>query len=64
MRKLLLRVEELEVESFDVQAPVRARGTVDAHQVSVRICATEDELESCASGCTYEICSNPCTDLC
>ncbi|HWK88970.1 MAG TPA: hypothetical protein VNP72_03220 [Longimicrobium sp.] len=65
MRKLVLRVEELEVESFDTTAAEGGRGTVDAHQVvSVRICATEADLESCASGCTYEICSNPCADLC
>ncbi|HWK88969.1 MAG TPA: hypothetical protein VNP72_03215 [Longimicrobium sp.] len=65
MRKLVLRVEDLRVESFDTAWGEGRRGTVAAHEATWSgPCGTVMDAESCAAGCTHEICSNPCTDVC
>lgn len=71
MRKLVLDLDQLRVESFAAQAPPPGRGTVAAHagtllgcptdmgcQTDPPYCGTVMRAQSCASSCTDpEICT-------
>ena len=55
MRKLKLDPERLQVESFDVPAQGRMRGTVRAHESYP--CPMETDYQ-------YYTCGNSCIDMC
>jgi hypothetical protein len=69
MRKLRLKLDDLEISSFETQTTLKAHGTVRAHSHNTEFC-TEDAM--CSAGCTstvrveycptggYEVC--PMTD--
>lgn len=65
MRKLELRLEELQVESFETELPPRERGKVHGEQVT-RLCPSDNctgvDGGTCADSCerTCGACSNEC----
>ncbi|HEX6749262.1 MAG TPA: hypothetical protein VF092_18335 [Longimicrobium sp.] len=56
MKKLILRVDTLRVESFDVSERERASGTVHAHDGTWG--------ETCNTQCATGICDCVLTDVC
>jgi hypothetical protein len=61
MKKLILDVAELRVQSFAADdAPVAEAGTVRALEATVTCiyprCGTVVQRESCYNGCTYDNC--------
>lgn len=67
MRKLSMKLEDLEVESFDTDAATEARGTVLGRETSVDECGSGAEsCASCdmyASDCFYT-CGRSCWGSC
>jgi hypothetical protein len=49
MKKLMLDVDALTVESFAAGESVPARGTVDAHGLRTPICPSHHNTECCAT---------------
>ena len=56
MRKIRLKLDTLTVDSFPTAAAPAGTGTVEGHQISIRLgCATRDcptAYISCEGGCT------------
>jgi hypothetical protein len=61
MRKLSLNPEQLRVESFPMQAPATARGTVAAHAPSNLGCPTDPP--ACGTQMRVQSCYASCTDV-